>query len=365
MPKIYLVGGAVRDHLLGIDSQDNDYVAVGADSEYFISRGYKQVGNSFPVFLHPETGDQYALARTERKIGAGYNGFEVVTGKEITLEDDLIRRDLTINAMAMDEDGNIIDPFNGQKDLKDRILRHTSPAFAEDPLRVLRVARFAARYRFFVHPTTLDLCVKLIASGEVATITKDRLWLEIEKILKEADPAYGTWLLSKMVEEAEKVSQRSDVWPLGKLLKTNVDTPARAYYFKNFALRTYLLTNIGVMDNAECNELRVPSYVVRQQQFITAYVEFMNDPSAEGAIRLFDRYRPHIVAEEHRNYTMACKRFQLSDAVNFEAAFDHYCKLDLKEVVDKAKRENKSIEAEVFKAKAEVVSKYFFEKSCQ
>ena len=157
---IYLVGGAVRDQLLGLPVKERDWVVVGATPQQLVDQGFKPVGNDFPVFLHPDTREEYALARTERKSGHGYGGFVFHTDTDVTLEDDLIRRDLTINAMARTPGGEIIDPFNGKRDLKARILRHVSPAFAEDPLRVLRVARFAARYHwmgFRVADTTLEL----------------------------------------------------------------------------------------------------------------------------------------------------------------------------------------------------------------
>ena len=155
--RVYLVGGAVRDHLLGHPYHEKDYVVVGATPEQLLAQGYQPVGKDFPVFLHPQTKEEYALARTERKSGQGYHGFEFYTDTSVTLEEDLIRRDLTINAMAMDEDGKVYDPYKGQQDLTDRILRHVSNAFVEDPLRVLRIARFAARYKalgFTVAPET-------------------------------------------------------------------------------------------------------------------------------------------------------------------------------------------------------------------
>ncbi|MEY3038120.1 MAG: 2, 3-cyclic nucleotide 2-phosphodiesterase, partial [Pseudomonadota bacterium] len=157
---IYLVGGAVRDQLLDLPVKDRDWVVVGATPEEMTKEGFRPVGSDFPVFLHPKTQEEYALARTERKSGRGYNGFTFHTSPDVTLEEDLIRRDLTINAMAMDDHGNITDPFNGQQDLKDRRLRHVSDAFIEDPLRVLRVARFSARFAhlgFTVAPETIEL----------------------------------------------------------------------------------------------------------------------------------------------------------------------------------------------------------------
>jgi tRNA nucleotidyltransferase (CCA-adding enzyme) len=187
--QVYLVGGAVRDHLLGHPYHEKDYVVVGASPNQMLNLGYQPVGKDFPVFLHPETKEEYALARTERKSGTGYHGFEFYTDTSVTLEQDLIRRDLTINAMAMDEAGHVHDPYNGQQDLADRVLRHVSDAFIEDPLRVLRVARFAARYHamgFHVATETLDLMRQLTESGELNTLTPERVWKETSRALMES-----------------------------------------------------------------------------------------------------------------------------------------------------------------------------------
>ncbi|KIU46199.1 2', 3'-cyclic nucleotide 2'-phosphodiesterase [Pseudomonas putida] len=189
--QIYKVGGAVRDRLLGRPVTDIDWVVVGATVEQMQALGYRPVGADFPVFLHPHSGEEYALARTERKSGRGYGGFTFHASPEVTLEEDLVRRDLTINAMAEDEQGRITDPYKGQQDLQDRILRHVSPAFAEDPLRVLRVARFAARYAglgFQVAPETLALMRELSESGELQALTAERSWKEIARALMEEQP---------------------------------------------------------------------------------------------------------------------------------------------------------------------------------
>ncbi len=186
--RVYLVGGAVRDRLLGHPYHEKDYVVVGATPEQLIAQGYQPVGKDFPVFLHPKTKEEYALARTERKSGHGYHGFEFYTDPSVTLEDDLIRRDLTINAMAMDDEGTVYDPYGGQQDLANKILRHVSPAFAEDPLRVLRVARFAARYAqygFTVADETLVLMRQLTESGELNALTPERVWKETSRALME------------------------------------------------------------------------------------------------------------------------------------------------------------------------------------
>ena len=186
--QIYQVGGAVRDELLGIEVKDRDWVVVGGTPEEMSALGYKTVGRDFPVFIHPESGEEYALARTERKTGPGYRGFSFDTSAEIALEQDLQRRDITINAIARDENGNLIDPFNGRKDLEHGIIRHISDAFAEDPLRVLRVARFAAQFGFLIAEKTLALLKEISATNELHTLAPERIWTETEKALQTIQP---------------------------------------------------------------------------------------------------------------------------------------------------------------------------------
>jgi tRNA nucleotidyltransferase (CCA-adding enzyme) len=188
----YLVGGAVRDELLGLEISERDWVVTGATPDDLLSQGFRQVGASFPVFLHPRTGEEYALARTERKQGHGYHGFSVAFDPHITIEQDLERRDLTINAMARDGEGSLVDPFGGQRDLDARVLRHVSPAFSEDPLRVLRVARFAARFHhlgFRVHPDTLALMRHIADAGELDHLVPERAWTEIRRAMGSAKPS--------------------------------------------------------------------------------------------------------------------------------------------------------------------------------
>ncbi|HEX7644221.1 MAG TPA: multifunctional CCA tRNA nucleotidyl transferase/2'3'-cyclic phosphodiesterase/2'nucleotidase/phosphatase [Burkholderiaceae bacterium] len=188
--KTYAVGGAVRDGLLGLPVQDRDFVVVGATPDQMIAAGYTPVGKDFPVFLHPQTHEEYALARTERKTAPGYKGFVFHTDADVTLEEDLIRRDLTINAMARAEDGSIIDPFNGQADLRARVFRHVSQAFAEDPVRILRLARFAARFAdFTVAPETMRLMQDMVKAGEVDALVPERVWQELSRGLMEARPS--------------------------------------------------------------------------------------------------------------------------------------------------------------------------------
>jgi len=189
---IYLVGGAVRDKLLGRAVVDHDHVVVGALPEQLLELGYKPVGKDFPVFLHPDTGEEYALARTERKSGHGYHGFVFQADATVTLEQDLARRDLTINAIAQDEDGTLTDPYHGVRDIEARVLRHVSPAFVEDPVRVLRVARFAARFAplgFRVADETMQLMRQMVADGEVDHLVAERVWAELRKALGEAQPS--------------------------------------------------------------------------------------------------------------------------------------------------------------------------------
>jgi tRNA nucleotidyltransferase (CCA-adding enzyme) len=189
--QIYIVGGAVRDDLLKYPVHEKDWVVVGATPQQMIDLGFTQVGKDFPVFLHPQTKEEYALARTERKTSPGYTGFTVKAAPDVTLEQDLYRRDLTINAMARDNNHNIIDPFNGQSDIQNKILRHVSPAFSEDPVRILRVARFAARYHhlgFKIADTTLELMKSMVLQGEVNALVAERVWQELHKALGERHP---------------------------------------------------------------------------------------------------------------------------------------------------------------------------------
>ncbi|HMU16907.1 MAG TPA: multifunctional CCA addition/repair protein, partial [Thauera aminoaromatica] len=186
----YVVGGAVRDALLGLPVKDRDWVVVGSTPEEMLARGFRPVGRDFPVFLHPHTNEEYALARTERKSGHGYTGFVCHASPEVTLEEDLLRRDLTINAIARAEDGRLIDPCGGRRDLAARVFRHVSPAFAEDPLRILRVARFSARFTDFeLAPETLELMRAMVVAGEVDHLVAERVWQELARGLMEARPS--------------------------------------------------------------------------------------------------------------------------------------------------------------------------------
>lgn len=207
--QIYLVGGAVRDALLGLPVADRDWVVVGADAAELMAMGMQPVGKDFPVFLHPDTHEEYALARTERKSGRGYHGFVFYAGKDVTLEDDLRRRDLTVNAMAQDETGALIDPFGGKADLAQGILRHVSEAFAEDPVRILRTARFAARFGFQVASETMVLMQQMVAAGEADELVAERVWQEISKGMMSDKPL-------RMLEILDEAGALARVWQAAK-----------------------------------------------------------------------------------------------------------------------------------------------------
>jgi tRNA nucleotidyltransferase (CCA-adding enzyme) len=245
--RTYLVGGAVRDELLGRQVKERDYVVVGSTPEEMEKLGYKPVGKDFPVFLHPKTHEEYALARTERKSGRGYKGFTVHAAADVTLEDDLRRRDLTINAMAKAEDGTIVDPFGGREDLKKKLLRHVSDAFAEDPVRILRVARFAARFGFEVATETMALMKRMVESGETDYLVPERVWQEFAKGLTEREP-------QRMFEVLEASGLRPKLLPEIKDIAKLEGTLAQ-----RFAQLAWPLKESEV--EALCSRLKVPGEV--------------------------------------------------------------------------------------------------------
>ena len=249
----YLVGGAVRDQLLNLPVNERDWVVTGASVEDMLALGYKQVGKDFPVFIHPTSGDEYALARTERKTSKGHSGFIVHSSPEITLQEDLLRRDLTINAIAQDENGNLIDPYNGQKDLHNRLLRHISPAFSEDPLRVLRVARFAAKFKhlgFKIDASTLQIMQNISESSELQTLSVERIWQETIRGLETENPEiYFLTLLNcgalqvLQPELARELSDRSKQSLLARLDKIS---GGENRYVALVALASYRSRNFSI-----------------------------------------------------------------------------------------------------------------------
>jgi len=294
---IYLVAGAVRDDLLGLPVKDRDWVVTGATPDEMLKQGYKQVGADFPVFLHPTTHEEYALARTERKNGQGYHGFTVYSAPDVTLEDDLKRRDLTINAMAKATDGALIDPFQGQKDLESRQLRHVSDAFAEDPLRILRTARFAARLQplgFGVADQTLALMTDMSKAGEVDHLVPERVWQEIQRALHENEP--GTFFtvlrdcgaLQSLIPElaADQTAFESSIASLRCTHQRNLDTGAR------FAA---LLSPLASMEpgaaERRAKQLKAPNDCVALARLVATVVPAMESArslDAENILALLD-----------------------------------------------------------------------------
>ncbi|MDN3394214.1 MULTISPECIES: multifunctional CCA addition/repair protein [unclassified Pseudoalteromonas] len=287
LKQVYLVGGAVRDKLLNIQSKDNDYVVIGETPEVMEALGFLPIGSDFPVFLHPHTKEEYALGRTERKSGKGYTGFVVDASPNVTLEEDLARRDLTINSMALDENGTVIDPFNGQDDLKNKVLRHTTHAFVEDPVRVLRIARFLARYgsEWSIHPSTTALMQELKNKGELEHLVPERVWLETEKALGEKHPELYFQALDGLgifpeIEQMKSTPQPANHHPEGDVfvhtmlvlrraadLNFNLETRFAALthdfgkalsYKKQGNLRGHEREGVAVVE-AFCERLKVPN----------------------------------------------------------------------------------------------------------
>lgn len=262
--KKYIVGGAVRDRLLGLIPQDIDYVVVGSSPQQMVDQGFKQVGADFPVFLHPITGEEYALARTERKVGTGYHGFETDYSPDITIEQDLFRRDLTINSMAFDIDtGTLIDPYNGRIDLQNQILRHTSNHFKEDPVRVLRVARFAGRYGFTIDPDTIKMMATMVRSGQLNELTPERVWKEISRGIMEphADLMYETLKIIDAVNCDDIIPYCGDVDSSQEYIRERLNHPAA----KSLAVRMALMCNGNALDakGRVCNSLPIPLDIAR------------------------------------------------------------------------------------------------------
>ena len=287
----YVVGGAVRDELLGRKVQDRDHVVVGATPEQMVAQGFRPVGKDFPVFLHPETHEEYALARTERKTAPGYHGFVFHTSPDVTLEDDLVRRDLTINAMARAEDGSIVDPYDGQSDLKDRIFRHVSEAFAEDPVRILRVARFAARFPDFrVHETTLALMRRMVEAGEVDALVPERVWQELSRGLMEERPSRMFDVLRDCGALARILPELDALWGMPAVLVIDHAASRQLPLEVRFAtllhdLGTELVTQVS-------KRLKVPNEC-RDLALMTTrehgHVGRARELGAEGIVSLFER----------------------------------------------------------------------------
>ena len=296
----YLVGGAVRDQLLDYPYHERDWVVVGATPKDLLDQGYQQVGKDFPVFLHPESKEEYALARKERKSGTGYHGFICDFGPEVTLEEDLQRRDLTINAMAQDTEGHIVDPYGGQRDLQQRRLRHVSEAFSEDPLRVLRVARFAARYKhlgFRVADDTLALMQHISASGELATLSAERLWVEMARALGERDP--GEFF--RVLKNCGALTALFDGWDtaLSDALLSTLDQAQDLSVEARFAL------SASDMEHSQCrslcDRLKVPNQASNLAVHCARLLPLCKLPDADEALAMLESLdylrRPEVLGE--------------------------------------------------------------------
>ena len=264
--KIYLVGGAVRDQIMGLSVKDKDYVVVGSTSEEMVKLGYKPVGKDFPVFLHPKTHQEYALARTERKVSKGYKGFKVYASEEVTLEEDLQRRDLTINAIAKDKRGKFFDPFGGIKDIKRRVLRHVSSAFVEDPIRVLRIARFSARFhKFKIHPKTEAILKQIIKNKEIETVASERVWSELAAGFLEKK----SYLMFEVLNRcgALKILLPELDYPKNKnSIKKSLEYAAKFGYSADVRAAIFFMYTYPIKPGIKCNEkiylrLSVPNAV--------------------------------------------------------------------------------------------------------
>ncbi len=335
---IYLVGGAVRDKLLGRTVTERDYVVVGATPAQMLDQGYRQVGKDFPVFLHPETHDEYALARTERKTAPGYHGFEVHADPSVTLKDDLLRRDLTINALAEDSDGRIVDYYGGQADLEARVLRHVSPAFAEDPVRILRVARFAARYAalgFGVAPETQALMSEMVRAGEADALVAERVWQELDKTLNEPRPARffevlrECGALERLFPEIDRlfgVPQRADYHPeidtgvhtlmvLDQAARLTTDKPTR------FAA---LVHDLGKGTTSPELWPSHPDHEARGLEPVAAMCERLRAPSAYKALgRITTAYHGHVHRAAELEAPALLEVLEACDAFRRPERFEH------------------------------------------
>lgn len=336
--KIYQVGGCVRDHLLGLEPKDIDYVVVGSTPEEMLSLNFEQVGEAFPVFLHPETKDEYALARKEIKTGSGYAGFSTET-KDVTLEEDLYRRDLTINAIAMDDNGKIIDPYNGEKDLKAGILRHVSSHFNEDPVRLLRIARFASRYNFKIAPETNVLLKSIVDNGEVDSLQGERVWLELEKTISEKH-------VGKFFESLTECGASSKFFPFAKFPHPEKFSP------ENTA-RDNLLIIFSELDSKQLKKWKMTT---SEKEVITMYKAAFDEGKAYTDMYPIERFKFlrgvkafHKIAadpEITKNIFSHIQRFKFSE-INVEEQLnaiksdvDAFKNSDIEELSTKFQKEN-------------------------
>lgn len=396
--KIYLVGGAVRDSLLGLSVKDKDWVVVGSDIKTLLDAGFQQVGADFPVFLHPKTHEEYALARTERKTTTGHTGFVCDFTPNVTLEEDLLRRDLTINAMALSADGILIDPYDGLRDLKQRILRHVSNAFAEDPLRVLRIARFAARFHslgFHIATNTQKLMCAMVANNELKTLTAERIWIEWQKSLSSERPDIFLRVLKEcgaladILPEIEaqfsvydllpsyrtKSSSFAILWPCRQVAQLTSDLSVR------FAVQLHLMSQSLTPDKhvaaikALCKRIKVPNVyrdsalMVAKEHLKIGKVDSLN---ARDFITLFNNNDCWRKPEKIKQLTLACQAIyqQKNEIENktlplisrLKEAFDVANLVEVKPIV-KAGFKGSDIRDELTRQQIEAVHQYLAQRS--
>lgn len=320
--KIYLVGGAVRDKLLGLPVKERDWVVVGASVEDMLQLGYRQVGKEFPVFLHPKTGEEYALARMERKFKPGYQGFTFDTSPHVTLEDDLKRRDLTINAIAETTDGELIDPYHGQQDLHHKILRHVSPAFVEDPVRILRVGRFYARFAhlgFTIAPETTELMREMVASGEVDALVAERVWKELERALGEPQPDKFFDVLAQCGALAILFPHLS-IDSAGMLALISATELSEKPIIR-FAALLYALPEAKKEIATLCNRYRAPNAYRELASLICLHYQKALDAlssSADELTQLFSALDIYRRESRFHDFLMVCQAIALSSKRDFD-----------------------------------------------
>ena len=298
--KTYLVGGAVRDQLLGLQVTEKDWVVTGSSPEELKKLGYRQVGSDFPVFLHPGSREEYALARTERKTAEGHQGFETKTGSSVTLEDDLYRRDLTINAIAQDNNGRIIDPYHGQEDLAAGILRHVSPAFSEDPLRILRVARFSARFSgFSIHGDTRNLMSNMVARGDLAQLAPERIFIETGKALATDSPHIYFNVLSDIRADME-------LWP--ELTSVHIDRLEK-WQSDNDAFHAFVILIANLLPrqiNQLSQRLRVPGEYREMASLVSRFHKTWSDVASLSSLDILQSLYDMDAIRRHERFSTLC-----------------------------------------------------------
>jgi tRNA nucleotidyltransferase (CCA-adding enzyme) len=332
--KIYLLGGAVRDELMGRSVKERDYVVVEGSVEEMTALGYGSVGKDFPVFLHPKTKEEYALARTERKVSGGYHGFEFDTSRHVTLEEDLKRRDLTINAIAKSETGEIIDPYNGRNDLENKVLRHVSEAFVEDPVRVLRVARFAARFHhlgFTIAPETLSLMANMVKSGECDYLVPERIWKELSRALEERNPEvffevlHNCGALMKILPEVKNLKKYNEA--LIQACKDSVDLKVRFAAFLQYIQETELKK---ITDRLKLpNDYRDLAFIVIKNR--ESYSQLQNN--AEKLLQLLEQLDAFRRSARLFDFIAACVFVDPAKPRLLKRAYEAAARVDLQKVI--------------------------------